>query len=516
MESMAGPGETNWVVKGHVLCGPHPGRLSTTDLVKNLTTLLRAGVTTFVCLQDEMPTGASPAASGGGGGGGGDAPHSTTAGGAGGAGGAAGVSSAPKRTSYGIRVGRKDGRPYFDDAKVIARAGRLPQADALRFLLTTEKGKAALKEEAKAVWEEHPRDAHIRFKKTARLLNPFLEWQMLIDEVKGSSWMDSLMIYFNEETGGKTYVAEDGGITRKEARALALDQYSGREALRAFETVEENRPEVEQRLRERQAAKTILALWRSNKCKRLIRKLYKTFVVKRVDAATGEMYYYDLRNQSSTAAKPIILGGDDCDPPPAWVVRAQLDEHDPTRQQIYFQNRLQPWINVWECPAGLVVCARCGFDFARRYCKLCARDELPWFCFDCYFVEHRESMARLDDKSGHLTAEDSWEEVEVVPHICTACGQQPKPPRPGKGEREDGEADEAEGDGAAAAKDPPPPPAECICLDCDGLPMFCLRCFRMIHMRGKRARHRSVALGKLHTLFKAASPMEQAGYAHGR
>ena len=52
---------------------------------------------------------------------------------------------------------------------------------------------------------------NIRFKKTARLLNPFLEWQMLIDEVKGSSWMDSLMIYFNEDTGGKTYVAEDGG-----------------------------------------------------------------------------------------------------------------------------------------------------------------------------------------------------------------------------------------------------------------------------------------------------------------
>ena len=42
---MTGPGDqTNWVVKGHVLCGPHPGRLSTTDLVRNLTALLRAGV----------------------------------------------------------------------------------------------------------------------------------------------------------------------------------------------------------------------------------------------------------------------------------------------------------------------------------------------------------------------------------------------------------------------------------------------------------------------------------------
>lgn len=56
LESMRGPGYTNWVIKRHLLCGPHPGATSTADMVKNLSGLLREGVTAFVSLQEEMPS----------------------------------------------------------------------------------------------------------------------------------------------------------------------------------------------------------------------------------------------------------------------------------------------------------------------------------------------------------------------------------------------------------------------------------------------------------------------------
>lgn len=50
LESMRGPGFTNWALKGHVLCGPHPGNTAS-EVVKSLAGILDAGVTTFVCLQ---------------------------------------------------------------------------------------------------------------------------------------------------------------------------------------------------------------------------------------------------------------------------------------------------------------------------------------------------------------------------------------------------------------------------------------------------------------------------------
>ena len=56
LESMRGPGYTNWVIKRHLLCGPHPGATSTADSVKTLSAILHEGVTAFVALQDEMPS----------------------------------------------------------------------------------------------------------------------------------------------------------------------------------------------------------------------------------------------------------------------------------------------------------------------------------------------------------------------------------------------------------------------------------------------------------------------------
>ena len=60
MESLSGPGFSNVVLRDFLLQGPHPGS-STAEIVTNLKPLLRAGVTTFVCLQAELPTAATAA-----------------------------------------------------------------------------------------------------------------------------------------------------------------------------------------------------------------------------------------------------------------------------------------------------------------------------------------------------------------------------------------------------------------------------------------------------------------------
>jgi hypothetical protein len=54
LESLRGPGTSNVVLKGFAIAGAHPGS-TTSEIVANLTPLLRAGITTFVCLQHELP-----------------------------------------------------------------------------------------------------------------------------------------------------------------------------------------------------------------------------------------------------------------------------------------------------------------------------------------------------------------------------------------------------------------------------------------------------------------------------
>mmetsp|Transcript_170758 Transcript_170758/g.414912 ORF Transcript_170758/g.414912 Transcript_170758/m.414912 type:complete len:704 (-) Transcript_170758:99-2210(-) len=107
LESMEGPGQTNWVIKGRVLMGAHPYTVSTTELVRNLRDILSAGVTTFVCLQAEMP---SPMVS---------ASHPAV-------GGTPGVTGAS-----GAVV---TARPYFADAKIVQQHGDFPFKGPLSYV----------------------------------------------------------------------------------------------------------------------------------------------------------------------------------------------------------------------------------------------------------------------------------------------------------------------------------------------------------------------------------------------
>lgn len=112
MESMRGPAFSNWIIRGHVLQGPHPanGAASADATVRVLRELLEAGVTTFVCLQDEMPT------------------KSGTSSGAGAASGTRyGAPSARFRSTYGSG-NVVSAKPYLDQAQMVADAAGLPQA----------------------------------------------------------------------------------------------------------------------------------------------------------------------------------------------------------------------------------------------------------------------------------------------------------------------------------------------------------------------------------------------------
>ena len=53
MLSLRGPGTSNIVIENFCLSGPHPGDAQAT-IMASLTPLLRSGVTTFVCLQNDL------------------------------------------------------------------------------------------------------------------------------------------------------------------------------------------------------------------------------------------------------------------------------------------------------------------------------------------------------------------------------------------------------------------------------------------------------------------------------
>jgi hypothetical protein len=60
LADLAGPGVSNVILRDFLLQGGHPGN-SSAEIVGNLKPLLSAGVTTFVCLQAELPSAATHA-----------------------------------------------------------------------------------------------------------------------------------------------------------------------------------------------------------------------------------------------------------------------------------------------------------------------------------------------------------------------------------------------------------------------------------------------------------------------
>jgi hypothetical protein len=109
LESMRGPGYSNWVIKNHLLYGQHPG-CTTSEMVKNLTKLLDVGVTTFVCLQHEMPA-ANLAAK-----------TFTTKG---------APPSSRARSAFGDGV-VVHAKPYIEDAQMLAEHSGVPQVSSSR------------------------------------------------------------------------------------------------------------------------------------------------------------------------------------------------------------------------------------------------------------------------------------------------------------------------------------------------------------------------------------------------
>jgi Ca2+-binding EF-hand superfamily protein/protein-tyrosine phosphatase len=109
--NMIGPEETNWILSGQLLCGPHPGLVSKTNLIRNLESIIKEDVNLFVCLQEEMSSE-------------GDA-HINSAR-------SAGSNLIRPRNAYGLRYMSSCG-PYLADAKLVAN--RLHKsANAIHFM----------------------------------------------------------------------------------------------------------------------------------------------------------------------------------------------------------------------------------------------------------------------------------------------------------------------------------------------------------------------------------------------
>lgn len=102
LESLRGPGNSNVILKGCALAGPHPGDTSP-EIVANLMPLLRAGVTCFVNLQQELFRRGAP------------------------------VDATARRGRSGGPV--VSARDYLVDAQTIVDAGGLPQTGGPRLSL---------------------------------------------------------------------------------------------------------------------------------------------------------------------------------------------------------------------------------------------------------------------------------------------------------------------------------------------------------------------------------------------
>jgi len=171
--------------------------------------------------------------------------------------------------------------------------------------------------------------------------------------------------------------------------------------------------------------------------------VYSVFV-RRVDAYSGNMFYYNVQTRLSSWTKPLLLGEDDLRPP-EWVVRCDADG------QWYYENRVSPWLSSTERPRSFLPCLVCNLQLSFIRCDTCSQH----FCLDCFEEAH---PLKNRQTAAHEWGRKPYENVvKAVPEMCFMCNTEP------------------------AVK---------LCLECSLVDFYCQRCYELSHHRNPRRPNR--------------------------
>ncbi|RHY78561.1 hypothetical protein DYB30_000038 [Aphanomyces astaci] len=202
------------------------------------------------------------------------------------------------------------------------------------------------------------------------------------------------------------------------------------------------------------AAKRIQMLFRCRQARKYVRSLLRPLVMKRIDAATGRLVYFNIQERKTSPVPPRLMGAAEATLPvesATWVRRLDADSGD----QYYMD--VSTGDTSWNPPNSYVMCKKCKINF----CTSRNTETGERLCVSCY--AEVAQLQRQADKAARAASsikpdddnKSTWTRIAVVPSKCYVC-------KVNNGER--------------------------LCHECRG-DITCARCFATLHKNPKLKHH---------------------------
>ena len=271
---------------------------------------------------------------------------------------------------------------------VLAGKGIAAAEKAAMEWLTTREGKKYVKEQGKIIYNIPDDELLLRLTGPAGdTINVRNSTYQLKQEI-GRSTLAGKLFYYNSETMERYYV---DSISLQICRDIVSANYIATECNKIKDRIAEYEADHNADEHVHAAARKIQAMWRVGKARRFMRRLIKRDWEKRVDPASGELFYYNKRTGTSKWTKPFALGpSDDLADPPPWCVL-----QGPRGSSYYYYNRdTREQRN--DRPPGFILCCECQLYFATKRCTSTKPFECTGrpFCDDCWKTYHDAIPAR--------------------------------------------------------------------------------------------------------------------------
>ncbi|DAZ92712.1 TPA: hypothetical protein N0F65_012837 [Lagenidium giganteum] len=298
----------------------------------------------------------------------------------------------------------------------------------------TPEGVQAVEAESTRIFERDPIAVQKQlFSNPESLALPGCVWQLKLEDYGGRY---AKAFYLNMDTYEKIMCDE---LVLENCEDIAREVIIQHRIDEAKARVQARAAQVYRQKTEQDAAIKIQMLFKCRHALRATRSVIRSIFMKRVDAVTGDVVYFNIRRQEARRKPPKLIGSDEPLIPvesTTWIRRIDDDGNS------YFM-RLDNDETSWTPPDHYILCDRCHHNFVtRRWNEGGSR-----FCIIC----HAEGV-----KNGFFPEDATWTKLTVQPAKCVVCRNSL---------------------------------ADVICHDCRG-DSTCTRCFTALHRNKRIADHK--------------------------
>lgn len=321
-------------------------------------------------------------------------------------------------------------------SNLTVEAEKSTRSQTLTYLESTTRGKAEVAELAEILYEEDPIDASLKLQKLEkdtgasepRIMKASTaaegggadnvdgcEWQMLLEDFGG---MLAKAYFFNSITA-QVVMCDD--LELKHCRIIAKEMLIQKAVNQMKLELASRAAEAEDLRIANAAARTLQAMFRSHACLKLVRSILRSLWIKRIDADSGLVVYYNLKTRSSHAEPPILMSTRSSQASLAvetstWCRRRDFDTGD------WYYTHLESLEVRWSPPPHHILCVQCRTNFVTRR----ERESGQRYCIACYADQVSSSWTTKHpreegEEEPIIREEGRWTKIPVQAAKCIIC-----------------------------------------------------------------------------------------------